>query len=58
MPLGGIYVEDGRAHLTLAEDELIVAAHLPPDSPPSAYARCGCAARSTIRWQEWRWRLR
>ena len=39
MPLGGIYVEDGRAHLTLAEDELIVAAHLPPDSPPSAYAK-------------------
>jgi 4-hydroxybenzoyl-CoA reductase subunit beta len=39
MPLGDLYVEDGRAHLTLAEDELVVAAHLPPDPPPSTYSK-------------------
>jgi 4-hydroxybenzoyl-CoA reductase subunit beta len=39
MPLGDLYVEDGRAHLTLSEHELVVAAHLPPDPPPSAYSK-------------------
>jgi len=39
VPLGDIYVEDGRAHLALAEDELVVAVHLPPAPPPSAYAK-------------------
>ncbi len=38
-PLGDIYTEDGRAHLTLADDELIVAVHLPSAPPPSAYAK-------------------
>jgi len=37
--LGELYVEDGRAHLTLAEGELIVAIHLPSDAPASAYAK-------------------
>lgn len=39
IPLGELYVEDGRAHLALAEGELIVAVHLPSDAPPSAYAK-------------------
>ncbi len=39
MPLGDLYVEDGRAHLTLSEDELVVAAHLPPDPPSSTYSK-------------------
>jgi 4-hydroxybenzoyl-CoA reductase subunit beta len=34
-----LYVEDGKAHLTLADGELIVAVHLPSDPPPSAYAK-------------------
>lgn len=34
-----LYVEDGKAHLTLADGELIVAVHLPLDPPPSAYAK-------------------
>jgi 4-hydroxybenzoyl-CoA reductase subunit beta len=34
-----IYVEDGRAHLALANHELIVAVHLPPAPSPSAYAK-------------------
>jgi 4-hydroxybenzoyl-CoA reductase subunit beta len=37
--LSGLYVEDGKAHLTLADGELIVAVHLPSDPPPSAYAK-------------------
>ena len=37
--LGELYVEDGKAHLTLADGELIVAVHLPSDPPPSAYAK-------------------
>jgi 4-hydroxybenzoyl-CoA reductase subunit beta len=37
--LSELYVEDGKAHLTLADGELIVAVHLPPDPPPSAYAK-------------------
>jgi 4-hydroxybenzoyl-CoA reductase subunit beta len=39
IPLGELYVEDGRAHLKLADDELVVAVHLPADPPPSAYAK-------------------
>ncbi len=39
IPLGELYVEDGRAHLALAADELVVAVHLPQDPPPSAYAK-------------------
>ena len=39
MPLGELYVEDGRAHLALAEDELLVAVYLPAAPPPSAYAK-------------------
>lgn len=39
IPLGDIYVEDGRAHLALADDDLVVAVHLPPAPPPSAYAK-------------------
>ncbi len=39
IPLGNIYVEDGRAHLALDDDELIVAVHLPLATPPSAYAK-------------------
>jgi 4-hydroxybenzoyl-CoA reductase subunit beta len=37
--LSDLYVEDGRAHLALAEGELIVAVHLPLDPPPSAYEK-------------------
>jgi 4-hydroxybenzoyl-CoA reductase subunit beta len=39
IPLGELYVEDGRAHLQLATEEIVVAVHLPPDPPPSAYAK-------------------
>jgi 4-hydroxybenzoyl-CoA reductase subunit beta len=39
IPLAGLYAEDGRAHLTLAAGELIIAAYLPPDPPPSRYAK-------------------
>jgi len=39
IPLADIYVEDGRAHLTIAADELIVAVHLPPAPAPSAYRK-------------------
>jgi len=39
VPLGELYVEDGRAHLTLAADELVVAVHLLPAPPRSAYAK-------------------
>jgi 4-hydroxybenzoyl-CoA reductase subunit beta len=37
--LSDLYVEDGKAHLTLADGELIVTVHLPSDPPPSAYAK-------------------
>jgi len=37
--LSELYLEDGKAHLTLAEGEFIVAVHLPSDPPPSAYAK-------------------
>jgi 4-hydroxybenzoyl-CoA reductase subunit beta len=39
LPVADLYVEDGRRHLTLAEDEIVVAVHLPPTTPPSAYAK-------------------
>ena len=37
--LSQLYVEDGKAHLALAEGELVAAVHLPADPPPSAYAK-------------------
>jgi 4-hydroxybenzoyl-CoA reductase subunit beta len=37
--LSQLYVEDGKAHLALADGELITAVHLPADAPPSAYAK-------------------
>jgi 4-hydroxybenzoyl-CoA reductase subunit beta len=39
IPLSELYIEDGKAHLALAEGELIVAVHLPSNPPPSAYAK-------------------
>jgi 4-hydroxybenzoyl-CoA reductase subunit beta len=39
IPLADLYVEDGRAHLSLAEGELVVALHLPAAPPPSDYAK-------------------
>lgn len=39
IPLGELYREEGRTHLTLAEDEILVAVHLPRDCAPSAYAK-------------------
>lgn len=39
VPLTGLYSEDGRAHLTLAPEELLVAVHLPPRAPASAYEK-------------------
>jgi 4-hydroxybenzoyl-CoA reductase subunit beta len=39
IPLSDLYVEDGKAHLTLAEGELIVAVHLPKKAPVSAYQK-------------------
>ncbi len=39
-PLADLYVEDGRAHLRLADDELVIAVHLPPNPARSAYAKC------------------
>ncbi len=37
--LSSLYIEDGKAHLALAADELITAVHLPADAPSSAYAK-------------------
>lgn len=37
--LSQLYVEDGKAHLTLADGELIIAVHLPSNPPPSTYAK-------------------
>jgi len=37
--LSSLYIEDGKAHLALAADELITAVHLPADTPSSAYAK-------------------
>jgi len=39
IPLSELYVEDGKAHLALADGELIVAVHLPAKPPLSAYAK-------------------
>ncbi len=39
IPLADLYAEDGRAHLRLAADEILVAVHLPNDPPHSAYAK-------------------
>lgn len=39
LPLTDLYREDGRAHLTLAPGELVVAVELPAGVPPSAYAK-------------------
>ncbi|HET7806423.1 MAG TPA: 4-hydroxybenzoyl-CoA reductase subunit beta [Pseudolabrys sp.] len=39
MPLSDLYVEDGKAHLTLADGELLTAVHLAPNQPRSAYAK-------------------
>lgn len=39
IPLSELYVEDGKAHLTLADGELIVAVHLPPGATASAYSK-------------------
>ena len=39
IPLADLYAEDGKAHLKLAADELLVAVHLPADPPPSAYRK-------------------
>lgn len=39
IPLTQLYVEDGRAHLTLAPGDLLVAVHLPAACPPSTYLK-------------------
>jgi 4-hydroxybenzoyl-CoA reductase subunit beta len=39
MPLADLYREDGRDHLALDPDEVLVAVHLPPDPLPSRYAK-------------------
>ena len=39
VPLGELYVEDGRAYLALADGELVIAVTLPRSPPPSAYAK-------------------
>jgi 4-hydroxybenzoyl-CoA reductase subunit beta len=39
IPLSDLYVEDGRAHLSLADSEIIVAIYLPGAAPRSAYAK-------------------
>ena len=39
IPLSELYVEDGKAHLALADGELIVAVHLPPKPPVSGYEK-------------------
>jgi 4-hydroxybenzoyl-CoA reductase subunit beta len=39
IPLSELYVEDGRAHLHLAPEDILVAVHLPAAAPPSAYAK-------------------
>ena len=38
-PLAALYADDGRAHLRLAEDELVIAVHLPPTTARSGYAK-------------------
>ena len=39
IPLSELYVEDGKAHLALADGELVAGVHLPSDPPLSAYAK-------------------
>jgi 4-hydroxybenzoyl-CoA reductase subunit beta len=39
VPLSELYAEDGRAHLRLAKDDLLVAVRLPPSPSASAYAK-------------------
>ncbi len=39
IPLSELYIEDGKAHLALAEGELIVAVHLPAKPPASRYEK-------------------
>ncbi|HEY1472888.1 MAG TPA: 4-hydroxybenzoyl-CoA reductase subunit beta [Pseudolabrys sp.] len=39
IPLSDLYVEDGKAHLTLAAGELVVAVHLPATPPAAAYEK-------------------
>ncbi|MEZ5786887.1 MAG: 4-hydroxybenzoyl-CoA reductase subunit beta [Xanthobacteraceae bacterium] len=39
IPLADLYHEEGRAYLKLAPGELLLAVHLPPDPPPSAYTK-------------------
>ena len=39
IPLSDLYIEDGKAHLTLSDNELIAAVHLSANQPPSAYAK-------------------
>jgi 4-hydroxybenzoyl-CoA reductase subunit beta len=39
LPLADFYREDGRDHLVLDPDEILVAVQLPPDPPPSGYAK-------------------
>jgi len=39
IPLSEVYVEDGKAHLALADGELLVAVRLPSNPSPSAYAK-------------------
>ena len=39
IPLSDLYVEDGKAHLTLAAGELIVAVHLPAAAPAAGYEK-------------------
>jgi 4-hydroxybenzoyl-CoA reductase subunit beta len=39
IPLSELYIEDGKAHLTLAAGELIEAVHLPAAPPLSAYEK-------------------
>ena len=37
--LADLYRDDGRAHLALNADEILVCVRLPPDPPPSSYAK-------------------
>jgi 4-hydroxybenzoyl-CoA reductase subunit beta len=39
IPLSDLYVEDGKAHLTLAAGELVVAVHVPAATPLAAYEK-------------------
>jgi len=52
IPLQELYVEDGKAHLNLADGELVAGVHLPASPPMSAYAKVRVRAPSTIRWPE------